>query len=55
MSLLINLQGKSTTGKTTTLHFIASLFGNPTTVLRNMNATNKAIIKLASNNQEVFH
>lgn len=51
MSLLINLQGKSTTGKTTTLHFIASLFGNPTTVLRNMNATNKAIIKLASNNQ----
>ncbi|MFS0964808.1 DUF927 domain-containing protein [Enterococcus durans] len=51
LSLLINLQGKSTTGKTTTLHFIASLFGNPTTVLRNMNATNKAIIKLASNNQ----
>ena len=49
-TLLVNLQAPSSTGKTTTLMFIASLFGEPGTIVRNLNATHNAIIKLASKN-----
>lgn len=49
-NLIINVQGISSIGKTTNLVFIAALFGNPSTIIRNFNATNNAIIKLATDN-----
>lgn len=49
-NLMINLQGLSSTGKTAALMLIASLYGNPSTIVRNFNATNNAIMKLATDN-----
>lgn len=49
-NIIINYQGISSIGKTTNLIFTAALFGNPSTIIRNFNATNNAIIKLATDN-----
>lgn len=49
-NLIVNIQGISSIGKTTNLMFIAALYGNPSTIIRNFNATNNAIIKLATDN-----
>lgn len=47
-NLLINLQGKSSTGKSTALSFIASLYGPVEGVLKSFNATGNAIFGLAN-------
>lgn len=49
-NLIVNLMGKSSTGKTTAIKVIASLYGDITTIIRNFNATQNSIIKLAANN-----
>lgn len=47
-NLLINLQGKSSTGKSTALSFIASLYGPVEGVFKSFNATGNAIFGLAN-------
>lgn len=47
-NIMVNFQGKSSTGKTAALKLISSIFGNPSSMVRNFNATNNAIINLAS-------
>lgn len=52
-SLLCNLLGTSTTGKTTTLHFIESFFGNPANLVRTLNATDNSIINSLADNHGI--
>ena len=52
-NFLISLTGLSGSGKTTMLYLIASFYGNPRTLIRTMNATSNAIIKLAADNNGV--
>lgn len=48
--LVISVKGGSTTGKSTSLVLVASLYGAVQTIVRNFNATQAALIKLASDN-----
>ncbi|GCF93744.1 hypothetical protein NRIC_16350 [Enterococcus florum] len=52
-SLLCNLLGSSTTGKTTTLHFIESFFGDSSNLVRTLNATDNSIINSLADNHGV--
>ena len=52
-SLMINLMGRSSTGKTTALHFIQSIYGNPIDNLKTFNATSNALLSMLSNNYGV--
>lgn len=49
-NLLINLKGKSSSGKTTMIDLISSMFGNPDAIKLSLNATSNALTKLASMN-----
>lgn len=49
-NVLVNLMGQSSTGKTTAIVLMASLYGDVETIVRNWNATQNSIIKLATNN-----
>lgn len=47
---LISLMGISGSGKTTTLKWISSLYGNPEDIITTMNGTANALIKLSAQN-----
>lgn len=49
-SLVNSFKGSSTIGKSTTLNLIGSLYGKVQNTVRNFNATQAALIKLASDN-----
>lgn len=49
-NVLVNLMGQSSTGKTTAIVLMASLYGDVETIVRNWNATQNSIIKLATSN-----
>ena len=52
-SLIVNIMGRSSTGKTTALHFIQSVYGSPIENLKTFNATSNALLSMLSNNYGV--
>lgn len=52
-SLIVNIMGRSSTGKTTALHFIQSVYGSPIENLKTFNATSNALLSILSNNYGV--
>ncbi|WNF89789.1 DUF927 domain-containing protein [Vagococcus fluvialis] len=52
-NLIVNLRGKSSTGKTTMLKLIGSIYGEPSSLALTMNATTNSLVHLAKNNNGV--
>jgi Superfamily II helicase and inactivated derivatives len=52
-AFLINLMGRSSTGKTTALHFIQSVYGSPIENLKTFNSTSNALVNILSDNYGV--
>ncbi|MFW7384831.1 DUF927 domain-containing protein [Vagococcus fluvialis] len=52
-NLVVNLRGKSSTGKTTMLKLIGSIYGEPSSLSLTMNATTNSLVHLAKNNNGV--
>ena len=49
-ALLVNIMGKSSTGKTTALNFISSIYGSPVENMHTFNATSNALLSILANN-----
>lgn len=47
---VVNLQGTTSTGKSTALNMIAGIYGNPNTIVKTLNATQNSLVKLLANN-----
>lgn len=52
-TFIVNLMGKSSTGKTTALHFISSIYGHPRENVSNFNSTSNALLATLYNNYGV--
>ena len=52
-SLIVNFYGQSTSGKTTALHLISSIYSNPTNTMYSFSATQNALLAILNENKGV--